>query len=404
MKSSGIKVLALFATIALLAGCAGFGHHHDDHDDHAHGHADGAGLGRLLVHTVDGGIFILDASDGDVLAEYRGELDPGPAFVNVNSTGEFGFVTHRDNWLTVVLASGYELEGHGDHYDLHIEDPELLGSLRTGLKPSHYYSASGISLFYNDDSGTISLLDEKELRQSLVPKNIKARVDHGAPLLVGNSLVVGYLNSRDIEILDLDGTVRQTLRGGTRLHGEARFGRFTAFGLAEGVALLTWDGRQFTSRLLPKPASIAGDARINHLRSHILVPHFIGRSNTGNYLAVIDPVSENWLVRQLPASFTQFGFDNSGEFFLVLDSQGVLHVLDPYTLDSVGSLQAATPKDGVPAAALAFGLRHVWVSDPADNSIALVSLEEMEIEARFALPQSGNIGAMALMQSMGVSH
>jgi len=106
----------------------------------------------------------------------------------------------------------------------------------------------------------------------------------------------------------------------------------------------------------------------------------------------------------MPDTFTQFGFDASGEYFVVLDSKGVLHVLDPDTLETIGSLQAATPREGVPAPALAYGLRHVWVSDPADNTIALVSLEELEIEARFGLTGSGNIGAMTLMQSFGVKH
>lgn len=390
---SGLAVLT-------LAACAGLSHHHHDHHDHHHHEAEA----RLLVHSDDGSVHILDAEDGDILAEWRGMLDPGSAFVHVSASGEFGFVTHRQNWLSLVIDSGFELEEHGDHYDLHVHSPRLLGELRTGAKPSHYYSAGDRSIFYNDDDGSISLFDEKSLRSSLAFTSFKARVDHGAPIISGDAIIVGYLNAPVIDIFNLDGSLRQSLPTGSRLHGEARIGRFTAFGLVEGLALVVWDGRTHSAKILPKPQAIAGDARINHVRSHILVPHFIGRTNTGNYLAVIDPVSEAWTVRQLPAAFSQFHFDASGRYFAVLDNTGTLHSIDPYSLDILASLAVTTPLEGGPAPVMAMAKATAWITDPSTNSILRVCLEHMEVEAVFSLPGPGRVSGLGFMQTAGVVH
>lgn len=394
---------AVFLLVLLLS-CTSTARHHDHHGHEHHGD-----FGRLVVHTDDGTVLVLDAADGDVLARFSGVLETGPAMVHANATGEFAYVTHRANWLTLVVDSGFELEDHGDHYDLHEHAPSVRAELRTGVKPSHFYSAGGRTVVYNDDSGTISVIEESTLRAAPVVNSFKARVDHGAPVLSGDSVIVGYLNSPDIDVFSLDGTVRQRFTGGSRLHGEARFGRFTVFGLVEGIALVTWNGRDFSAEVLPKPAALAGDARVNHLRSHVLVPHFIGRTNTGNYLVSVDPVSKQWKTLQLAASFTQFGFDSTGEHFVVLDSEGTLHDIDPDTLRIRGSLRSATGTvaplaDGMPAATLSYGKGHVWVSDPAASVIRLVSLDHLEIEAEFPVEGTGRITGMVHLQTAGVKH
>ena len=393
-------VFALF----FLASCATFHHHTDEDHEHHHSHHDHENAGRLLVHTNDGSVFVLDSSDGDVLAEYRGQLDAGAAMVNVSSSGEFGFVTHRENWLTLVVDSGFELEEHGDHYDLHIEDPRMLGTVLTGAKPSHFYSALGKTLFYNDDEGTMSLFEDRNLRRSLEFQSIKARVDHGAPLITGDSIVVGYLNHKEIDILGFDGRIKQTLPTGNRLHGEARIGRFIAFGLVEGVGLLTWDGKQYSGKVLPKSSAIEGDARVNFLRSHVLVPHFIARTNTGNYLVKIDPVSGDWTVRTMPDTFSQFGFDSNGRCFAVLDNSGVLYSINIDNLEIIGSIQAAVPEKDKPSPVMALGRGHAWVSDPRTNTVILINLEDLDIEERFSLPEGGVVDALGLMRTSGVVH
>lgn len=397
---------ALFL-IALLFSCTSPARHLDHHNHHGHEHH--GDFGRLVVHTDDGTVMVLDAADGDVLARFTGKLDAGAAMVHANSTGEFAYVTHRSNWTTLVVDSGFTLEDHGDHYDLHEHTPEIQAELRTGAKPSHFYSAGGRTIVYNDDSGTISVIDESTLRSSPVVTSFKARVDHGAPVLFGDSVIVGYLNSPDIDVFSMEGTVRQRFTGGSRLHGEARFGRFTAFGLEEGIALVTWNGREFSTGVAPNPSGLTGGARVNHLRSHVLVPHFIGRTNTGNFLVSFDPVSKEWKTLQLSAPFAQFGFDMTGEHLVVLDSEGTLHDIDPDTLRLRGSLRSATGTvaplaDGMPAATLSYGKGHVWVSDPASSVIRLVSLDHLEIEAEFPVEGPGRITAIVHLQTAGVKH
>jgi hypothetical protein len=387
--------LFLVAIFFTFASCATFSHHDHDHDHHADG-------GRLLVHTDDGTIHVIDAGDGDILVQYRSALDPGPATVNASSSGEFGFVTHRETWQTAVIDSGYMLEDHGDHGDLIEGEPSLLGTLTTGAKPAYFSSALGKSIIYNDDDGIISLFHDDKLRDTLAITEIPARIDHGAPVITGDALVTGYLNAPEIDVIAWDGTLLQTLPSGTRLHGQARLGRYIGFGVMEGIVLLTRDGSIYSSKVLPYPPGFPEGGRVGNLRSHVLTPHFIGHA--GSFLIKINPSSERMETKEMPSDFSLSGFDETGRYFVVLGKDGVLYSVDPYSLEIKASIKVAEPEEGFPAPALCTGKRHAWVSDPVTGTVAAINLEHMEIEAELKLKGSGKISGIALMQPEGVVH
>ncbi len=371
----------------------------EEHEDHDH-----EIQARIVAHSTNGTIYILDGEHGDIIASYKGDIDPGPAFVNVNSTGEFAFITHKDNWQTAVLYTGFQIEEHGDHYDSHLEDPVLLGTFTPGLKTSHFYSSLGNSLFYNDESGYISLLSDQDLISSLDFKRIDVSVEHAAPLLTGNSIIVGLPSSKEIRILDLEGNIKQSFETGNNLHGEGRIGRYVAFGLTEGVSLLTFNGKEYTHKIIPRPLTLDPKVRIEWIKTHILEPKFVVSTNLGAYLGTLDPVTEEWNFTQLPTTFSQFGFDGTGDYFMVLGADGVLYSIDVETLKIKETLKVYEPNSDLPAQSMTLGKAHAWVTNPSNNSIFFISLKEMEIEETFELPVDGNLDSIAIIETIGVAH
>ena len=379
--------------------------HSAHEDEHEHDHEHGAAGGRLLVHTLDGTLRVYDAADGDLLAEFTGILPPGSATTRASAGGEFGFVIHAAEWETVVVDSGQVLDSHGNHYDLHLDAPRILGSVRTGARPTHYASAFGRSLVFNDQSGTVALFEEHSLRDTLSFTELRTRVDHGAPILTGEAVVVGYQNAGEIEVFGLDGTLLQRLPGGSRIHGQARIGRFLAFGAREGVVLLTRGGDgTYVSEIVPYPAETPEGGHTGTLVSHVLVPHFVGR--IGDALLRVDPVSKGASLHPIPGAFRSFTFDRSGRHLIVLGADGTVYDVDPDTLDVRGSVQAISRSDN-PAPVLDAGYGVAWISDPQNSRVVFIDLDHLEVERVIELPSSGSgasVGGIALMLTEGVAH
>ncbi len=412
-------LVVAIAAIALGACATGADHHdhdhhghdhHADHDHHGHdhhGHDHDGTDGRLLVVTDHGTIAVLDAHDGDVEAVFAHALPDGALAAYAGPSGEFGYVVHRDASIVIVVDSGQILEEHDGHEDLEFGPIGLLGEIRVGSLPTHFTTMAGRVGFYNDGSGDITILDEGALRSGIVTRLVPARVDHGAPVLLADQMIVGYVGETFVEIMDYDGTVLQTIPNVSRAHGQARVGRFSAIGAVEGVLVVTQTGSRFDARMVTNPSGTPDGVRTGTLYAHPRLPHFVG--NLGQGLVKVDPAAHTSVAIPLPAAPWRFGIDRSGHYIVVLGQDGVVYVLDADTFEMVGSVAAVPARDpdaprGTPIPSLTLGRRVAFLSDPASNHIYEIHLDDVEIEAEFHVELDGTVTGIALMVTDGIVH
>ncbi len=412
-----LQFFVVAAFIAAMAACASVEHHdhhdddhHHDHDhDHDHGHADDhhGDAGRLLVGTSTGTLAVLDAHDGDLEALFAGALPEGTLVVYAGPSGEFGYAVNRAASAVAVVDSGQILVEHDGHEDLHFGEIGILGYVRDGLLPTHFTSTFGLVGVYNDESGDITIFDEAGLRDEFAWTLVPARVDHGAPVLLRDRLIVGYVRETFLEVMDYSGTVHQTFQGIERAHGQARVGRFSAFGAVGGVYVVTQTGDELAGQLVPNPPGTRDDARTGTLRAHPRLPWFVG--NLGQGLVAVDPDAMTSTPHALPAAPWRFGIDRSGHYIVVLGQDGSVYVLDSDTFQIKATIEAVAPRDpdapsGTPLPALTLGRRVAYVSDPASNHILVIDLDHGEIEDEFHVQLDGTITSIAAMVTDGVMH
>ncbi|GAB6091480.1 hypothetical protein [Spirochaeta dissipatitropha] len=407
-----LSAILIILTVLILSGCAS-GHSHDHDHDHDHGHShdhhDGETDGRLLIGLNSGSLLIADAHDGDILKEFHAALPAGRIAVYSNASGEFGYAINRDESVTVVIDSGQKLVEHDGHEDLVFDHIEILGLIEGTLRPTHFTTTFGKSGIYNDGSGDITIIDEQLLRRdfqtalSLVP----SREDHGAPVLLHDKLLVGYVNETSIDLLDYEGNVLQQFPGIGRAHGQARVGRFTAFGAVEGVMIITQQGSDFSAHMVGNPEGTAEGVRTGRVLSHPALPHFIG--NLGPNLVVVDPAELSSRAVELPAAQWQMNIDRSGHYLAVLGQDGALYTLDAESLELIGSVQVTEARDpdaaaGTPLPSLTLGRGTAFVSRPSDNSIIEIDLKHSRIERSVQLDSTAAITGITLMTTDGIVH
>lgn len=404
------RVFAVAIALLALGACATGADHHDhdhDHAHHDHGHEDEASAGRLLVATSLGSFGVFHAAGGHVEAAFDRHLAEGSLAAYAGPSGEFGYVVHRDASTVVVVDSGQILEEHDGHEDLEFGPVSLLGEIRIGSLPTHFTTMTGRVGFYNDESGDITILDEGTLRSGVSTRLVPARVDHGAPVLLDDRLIVGYVRQSFVEIMDYDGTVVQTIPNVSRAHGQTRVGRHSALGAVEGVLVITQSGSGFDATMVPNPPGTPEDVRTGTLASHPRLPHFVG--NLGEGLVKVDPVALTSTAHPLPAAPWRFGIDRSGDYIVVLGQDGVVYVLDSTTFETTGSVAATAPRDpdaprGTPIPSLALGRRVAYLSDPSNNHVYEIHLDEAEVEGEFHVELDGTVTSIALMVTDGVIH
>jgi hypothetical protein len=389
-------------------------HEHNDEDDHEnhdhpgntpHQHEDAGG--RLLVATSRGTIAVLDAHDGDVEAVFAQALPAGALAAYAGPSGEFGYVVHRDASVVVVVDSGQILEAHDGHEDLTFGPVSILGEVRAGVKPSRFTTMPGRVGVYNDVSGTITILEEDALRSGVSYRIVPAVVGQGAPVLLSHRLIVGYSGESFAEILSYAGNVLQSILNVRGAHGQARVGRYSAIGTADGMLIVTQSGDRFDAERVPNPPGTLDGARTGTIAAHPRLPHFVG--DLGQGLVAVDPQSHTSVAHGLPVPPWRFGIDLSGHYVVVLGQDGLVYVLDSDTFEMLGSVEVIPPRDpdavrGTPVPGLTLGRRIAYVSDPSANRILQIHLNHVEITSEFRLDLDGTVTSIALMVTDGTVH
>ncbi|PZA05999.1 MULTISPECIES: hypothetical protein [unclassified Meiothermus] len=366
------------------------------HGDEAH--PNHGGLHRLVVADAREALVRVLDEEGRELGRFT---VPAPATLYPLPGGQYALAVHREGKAVSFLWGGLGLKDHGDHQDVHLENPYVAVTLRTGPKPTHVALGGEFLGVFHDGDGTVALFDLRRLGLDLTPRLLATGgADHASMAFLGNLLLVGGLEGGRVEAYTLGGTrVLALLQACPRLHGSATKGEVAAFGCADGVLLVERRGQGLLGRKVAYPQGTPEGARVGTLVAHPQRPLFVG--NLGQGLALVG--NSGVRVLPLPANPLRFGFDLEGEVLYVLTADGRFLKVDPEAGRVVGSLEAIKPlPQDAPRPGLALGHGVAYLSDPTLGQVAKVDLEAWRVAARWDV--GGIPSSLALLAAEGAAH
>lgn len=365
---------------------------------HGHDHEDSGVIGtRLLVSDANGNaVYVIDLTSGQLLGTFT---TPGQGSrVYASPSGQYGFAIDRDANRVTVIHSGLSLVDHGDHADLVQETPYVLVTMNVGRQPGRFFAHDHDIAIFNDQDGTIAILDERLLGLTLdFTEIVTAQPDHGAPAIIGDIVLSGHPNLARVDAYTRDGNLLASFEGCPGLHGTAVLGQVATFGCGDGVLLVALENGELSATKLVNPPGSPEGARVGMLSAHYESPIMVGHFGAG--LALIDPVAHTLTTVALPTIPLAVDFDQHGEHLVVLTQDGFLHLLE---LDGEvkASLEVVAPFDpDAPRSALAVSPAAFYVSSPITGEVLEVHYHDgkLEVERRLSLPGApGDLAVLAL--------
>lgn len=172
------------------------------------------------------------------------------------------------------------------------------------------------------------------------------------------------------------------------LHGSAQNETQITFGCTDGVLVITQTGETFAASKIANPASFTGTTRIGTLIGDHAIEEFVGIA-AGQFFAVNTGTNMitaiNWADASVIPAATAIAYDfaDNGEFFVILDNQGKLTILNSDDWSLKARVQAITSNLAALPAGSKFELTlagHIaYVSDPIANQIKQIDLDEAEV-------------------------
>lgn len=415
--------------VLVVAGLGAAGCEKKDRDSHDHDHE--AIVGALLVSDAEAGLInIIDLHDGDIISSIDIE---GPATIYPTAHTYYGVAIQTADGLVNFIDTGIEIEEHGDHFHLHVGEPELLNFELFGSTPIHFVSHDGWSAVHFDGSrdeginAEVAAVLESTLEDSN-PEVLFFALDgpaHGAavPARDNNFLITvpnpEYVNGVadasslpiGVNVYDEFGTVLQEFADVSDpdsscvdLHGEAVTGDHYAFacGANFGVLILTYNQGSglFSSKNIPYPAA---DVRTGTLVAHGSKNFFVGNFGS-DALIKINPSNSDTNVLDLPAEHCGFVFEqDGGNEVAVLTIDGFVHVIDSNAWVIEESFPVTSPFSctGI-RPRLTAGPGVAYVSIPNDGTVIEVGLHEPEIIREFEV--GGTPGTMTAFAIKEIQH
>jgi outer membrane protein assembly factor BamB len=396
MPSTQLRATALAALLAVFMLSAALAHNHGHDHGHDHDHHGVVGTRLLVSDANSNAVYVVDLASGQVLGTFT---TPGQGSrIYATPNGQYGFAIDRDANRVTVIHSGLSLVDHGDHADLVQETPYVLVTMNVGRQPTHLFAHGHDIAIFNDQDGTIAILDERLLGLTLdFTEIVTAQPDHGAPAIIGDVVLSGHLNLGRVDAYTRDGSLITSFEGCPRLHGKAVLGQVAAFGCSDGVLLVALENGELRASKLDNPRGGPEGARVGMLSAHYESPIMVG--NFGAGLALIDPVAQTLTTVALPSLPLAIDFDHHGEHIVVLGRDGFVYVLERDG-EIKASLEVVAPFDqNAPRSALAIAEAAFYVSSPATGEVLEVHFHDgkLEVERRLGLPGApGHLAVLAL--------
>lgn len=386
MKSTARIISLLVAVTALGIAMAQGAHEHEHEHDHG-GAVEGA---RLIVSDAQTNtVRVLDATSGEVVGTFTVPGTTGGSLA-VTGSGQYAVVGHRDANRVSVIHSGLISEDHGDHAHLLHTSPYVVATMNVGRQPTHLVTVDHRLLVFNDQDGSIAILDENLFGLSLTYGIVDTvGPDHGAPLLVGDFILSGQPGTEGVDVYEPDGNLVDSAQGCPGLHGALLVGDTAVFGCRDGVLLAELHGEHFHWHHVPNPAGSAEGARVATLYGRI---GDIAIGNFGAGIALVDVSARQIATIALPGSV--LGAVVTGRRMVALTSDGSLSLIRvggdgaAELQNAITGIIAPETESGRPGLA-ALG-DHVFVTDPVGGAVMTVNLHDngLEVGDSFTVPGS----------------
>jgi len=417
MKRKVLPSLTLLFVAALLSGCGGSDTKIVERepvpieDDHDHDHEE-ISQGRLLISTKDQAkISVVDINEKSVLHELAVSEAPSALYASPNN--RYGFVVQRTADRVDVIDGGLWQENHGDHLHDYEQAPKHTLFSINKSRPTHFTGTDKQSAIFFDGNGataapaSVGVFTEADIANNTAGTVLEYSTHmHGAAQARGDYLISTVRDAATTSTLPDRVAVYRAHNGYfvdenifsencPGLHGSAQNEQQIAFGCTDGVLVITQTDTSFTAKKIANPVSFTGTTRIGTVIGDNSVDEFIGIA-AGQFFAIntstntITPI--NWVdanITPVPTA-NSHGFADDGEFFVILDNQGKLTILnsDDWSLkarvQAITSNVTALPSGSKFELALTPG-HHVYVSDPIANQVKQIHLDEAEVSTTIQL-------------------
>lgn len=343
MKKTFYSLSAVLVSLA-LTGCgsdSSSNNNSECHDPSCFAHTDS---GRLMVSSADSAaLSVLNLENNEVLDTFA--LTHKASSLYASPGYRYGIAMYRDDdGLVEVIDGGQYQEDHGDHLHPYEKDPSKLNVSIAGANPTHYEIHAGRgAIFFDGAEGVVSKVIEfgdAQLAAGTANSFELAAAHHGTAEPLGEHILVSnkgdsasslpekvdLFHFHDGDGFELDQTFDETCPG---LHGSFTTEEGSVFGCSDGVLVIKeGDNHAFTATKIANIAAI-GDSRIGsfsgYAESHLVAGW------AGDNLFAID--LENMSMELVDWNGDSNAEKNNahmaatGEFLLVLDSTGTLHIL-----------------------------------------------------------------------------
>jgi hypothetical protein len=349
----------------------------------------------FIADHAEPNVTALDALDGKQLATFN---LAGPASLYVSSSRQGVYAVQGSGDQVSLIASGIKVDDHGDHGDLHIEDPALINAVVQGDRPVHFVEHDGkIALFF-DDEGIARLLDEGAWlggtsESTEVPTDAP---HHGVAAPLGKFVLVSRPHPQDpselpigIDVVDAQGERVGDLRECPDLHGEASSGDTLAIACSTGL-LLAKEGPKPDIAFLPYDAALP-EGKVTTLLGGFGMQYWLG-NYAADRVAIIDPAGEPaFRLVNLPSRRVHFAVDpQQVKFAYIFTEDGNLHrlnvlsgtiektlkVTEPYSMDGEWSL---------PRPRIAVAGNQIAVTDPLQSVVHMIDAHSFGLSDKLAV-------------------
>lgn len=360
-------------------------------------------VARLAV-TYDGGVLVVGAEDGEVVADL-----PAEGFLRVSPAGDERHVFLASPGSFRAVDLGVWTVDHGDHAHHYVDEPELTDFAVAAEEPGHVVPHDGTTTLFDDATGEMTALPTYQLgeldRGEPDLETLRAEhAHHGVAVRLEDGWIhtVGTTEERSgIQRTDEDGAVVASSEDCPGVHGETFAARgdedVAVFGCENGVLLVDDAG-------VTKVTAPDSYARIGNLAGSDESPVVLGDYKVDEdaelerptRVSLVDTRDASLRLVDLGASYTfrSLGRTPEGDG-LVLGTDGALHLVDAERGEVSTSLPVVAPWEEPmdwqePRPALEVVGDRAFVTEPATSTLHVVDLTTMSVVASHTLPEVPN--------------
>lgn len=402
-------------------------HNHGDEDEESSVTAEFK-QGRLLIAEKDSNkAYVYSLAQNKIIQtlDLTGQADA----LQTSPNGHYALVLDRTNQGVNFYHSGLEVENHGDHNHPYARNVTKMPLQLNYARPVHYQTFGKQSGLFFDGLGAVgnpvanpkqaagfALITDKDIAAGKLPYQKLNTNMHGTAEPRGNYIIstgryntVGSPLADTIAVFERHGDhyhLNQTFDTKCMgLHGSGSVTDYSVFACGDGVLSVKQAGDEFSAEKITYPVSLtdtqcksedgsSSPARIGSFATNDHHNYLVGTACGQPYR--IDPVSRDitpiiWTTDS-SRRVVSYDFDAHGEYLMLLDDAGKLHLLDVaqnYKQTAVLDIIPNGIQDyshGGPPLIVNPNNGMVYVIDVTNQQIIKVNPESKSIEPAIKLP------------------